>query len=527
MKLFVLASLAGAALLGATGVASAAPAAWCKDAQAHDPDLKDLSSKDVRTVIGAFVAAECAPNAEVEDHRADIEKARAAWSKRLGMTEADWADAVAYVKIHDDYSIPAEVATKTLATASPLDQYSIIVKATDSQSQFDTLYAADMFEPNLSESGRYAFLAKTCFDQNLNVVRDDGGLTGAEVWWAICQPDFERFNLAKLLDEVRADTTHDGALKMKLRVAVYDLPKRIKDHADEVQKVLKHDDANKKLFEVAAAARTEWTATTGKRSKLLDLVLAMESAKIAQSRKQFEGCTETTSAALAEAVSSTITARSLTGMFDERDSPNSGFASKAASVLGQSPAVTLAAIAYTLCEPKTDLTGFLESILSYAPASRGPRSAAASKIRATKLTYDSMEAKLKYLAPAPYGRNYMDGESRPSSAGGGVKGLTKKDDEVEVQLEKTLVQQRDCLKSHSTGRVARIRDSGSVEYESVCDKSGVVTHDHTWFNFRVLAKYAPLLKPGVMFSAAGKDVIAIWPNKNAKAPSLVLGGAVK
>jgi hypothetical protein len=35
------------------------------------------------------------------------------------------------------------------------------------------------------------------------------------------------------------------------------------------------------------------------------------------------------------------------------------------------------------------------------------------------------------------------------------------------------------------------------------------------------------LKPGVVFSAVDKDVIAIWPNAKANTPSIVLGGAVK
>src|SRR5437879_4032367 len=81
----------------ATGAAAAAPPAWCKDAAVASSDLQGLSSKDPREVIKTFVAAECAPSADTEMHRGEIEAARQAWSKRLGMVEADWADAVAYV----------------------------------------------------------------------------------------------------------------------------------------------------------------------------------------------------------------------------------------------------------------------------------------------------------------------------------------------------------------------------------------------------------------------------------------------
>lgn len=65
----------------------------------------------------------------------------------------------------------------------------------------------------------------------------------------------------------------------------------------------------------------------------------------------------------------------------------------------------------------------------------------------------------------------------------------------------------------------------------ICDKTAIVTHDTTWTDFHINPDQAKLLKPGAVFSAlylgGVADVIAIWPNKAAKTPSLVLGGAVK
>jgi hypothetical protein len=108
-----------------------------------------------------------------------------------------------------------------------------------------------------------------------------------------------------------------------------------------------------------------------------------------------------------------------------------------------------------------------------------------------------------------------------------VRSVKRSGATVTVEVDKTLVTQQDCLASHSTGRVSRVRDNGSVEYERVCDRSGTVVHDHTWTPFELSAKYAAWLKPGVVFSAVDGDVIAIWPSKTAKAPSIVLGGEVK
>jgi hypothetical protein len=98
---------------------------------------------------------------------------------------------------------------------------------------------------------------------------------------------------------------------------------------------------------------------------------------------------------------------------------------------------------------------------------------------------------------------------------------------VLVLLEKTTITTTECVKSHKTNRIQEIRIDGSVRYEEICEKSGKVTRDNTWFDVKVNKKYASQLKPGVQFSATGKALLAVWPNKNAKAPSIVLGAQVK
>src|SRR5664279_3424045 len=85
--------VAAGAMLAMGGTAMAGPAAWCKGAGDQQADMRELSSNDSRTIISAFVAVECKPTSEVEAHRAEIEKSRAAWGKRLGMTDEDFGDA--------------------------------------------------------------------------------------------------------------------------------------------------------------------------------------------------------------------------------------------------------------------------------------------------------------------------------------------------------------------------------------------------------------------------------------------------
>jgi hypothetical protein len=527
-KLFAVTAGAAASLALATS-AAAAPPAWCKGVNAGPADVSRLSSTDVKEVLKTFVSAACVFSPEVDAHRAEIEAARQAWTKRLGMVEADWADAAAYSVTRDDSTIRATPSSDVLAAAAPIDQYAIIAKVSEGDSEtyakLDTMYAADMFESNLSQLGRFAFLTTTCFDQGRYPAVDSDGMLGTEVSWAICQADFERFDLAKFLDEVRSAST-DGAVKMKLRVAAFDLPKRMRDHAADVQQMLKRDDGNRKAFDVAAKARAEWSSGIGKNAKLLELVLAMDSAQLAQSRKQLDGCEAKTTAALADAVA-TMPARAFAGMHDERNNPIAGFASSAGPVLVQSPAVNLAAIAFVECAPDSAISAFLKDSLANGPGLRGPRNAALSGIKAARIVHDKMNAKLTFPSSRPYGRAYPDGHVAVMSRGGVITSVKRNGELLTIGLEKNLVKQQDCLKSHSTGRVQQVRGDGSVIYERVCDKSGTVVHDYTWINFEVSAKYASWLRPGVQFSSVEKDVIAIWPSKNAKAPSMVLGGAVK
>jgi hypothetical protein len=528
--------VAGAASLGAAGVAAAAPPAWCKGSTAESADMRELSSKDVQKVIETFVSVECAPNAEADDHRAEIETARQAWSKRLGMVEADWADAVDYAKVKETH---ADVKTKTLATASPIDQYAVILDAAgrNSSSNIDAWYAADMFDANLSEVGRFALLRTTCFDSAKSVARESDGLNGAEATWAICQPDFDRFDMAKYLSELRSDTSHGGAVKMSLRIAAYDLPKRMKEHAAEVQKAIAYDEATKKLFDIAAKARTEWSSTIGKNTQLLDLVLAMESAELAQSRKQYEGCAEKTEAALTAAVEE-IPAKSFAGLIDntvgnarnvQRDeAPTHGAATGIGLVLTRSPTVGLASIAYKLCTPDSPISHFLSSVLDFTPGVRGPRNAAIGQIKSAKLTYDNVKAKLDRVGAKPYGGRYMEGTFQGSSGGGVVKSVKRKGDKLVVELPKHVIQEQDCIKAHTTNRVERVMDSGTVLYARACDKTGTVNREMTDGPYTVAAKFESWLKPGVVFATMeGELVLAVWPNKSAKAPTMVLGAKVK
>ncbi len=505
----------------ATHEASAGVPAWCGSDkyEANNEDLNQLSSsKDPRDLVPTIVNILCTQNPDIEPHRKEVEAARQAWGKKLGMRDVDWADAVAWFR-DTSHVFKADLSTKDLAKLTPIDQYEAIGNAFGTGSDSDPLYGADVLEQHLTDTGRMAFI-DWCL-KNDSVTRADGNITK----WALCWPDIEKFDVTKIYAEIATDTVHDGVAKMWLRFHAHDVPAAIKDIANQKAALIKKDDTFKKVFETAAAARVDWTKTLGANAKLLELALAMDAGAIFHSRKLLDGCEPRTEAALAEAIS-TIPAKSFGGMHDGRDISFKGFAESAAPLLVNTPVVNVAGIAYAECHQTTSTSDYLRTFLQYVPGSRGPRSAALGVVMGATFTFDDLNAsKLQFpqFGSRPYGRS----GGAPFSSGGVVKSVKKDKDSLVVALEKTTMKQQDCVKEHRTNHVARIRTDGSLDYELICDKFEMVTHDTTGPDVHIRPVFEKLLKKGVLFTAYQGDVLAVWPSKTTNLPSVVLGGAVK
>ena len=80
--------------------ASAGVPGWCKDAGDNRYELKNLSATEPGEVISTLAMATCKPTPEASAAAAQIEASRQAWGKKLMMTDADWADAVAYANVN-------------------------------------------------------------------------------------------------------------------------------------------------------------------------------------------------------------------------------------------------------------------------------------------------------------------------------------------------------------------------------------------------------------------------------------------
>jgi hypothetical protein len=516
----------GMVVVAAARVAHGSPA-FCggKDSKAGNEDIYRLKTHQVTDrddEVKLVWQLSCSNDDDVAQHRAEIDRARADWSKRLGMTDADWADVASFVDNREGKFIQIDMSSKDLSQFTPIDQYAAIHSRFGGSFQGpDQLYDTDVFESRMTETGRMAFL-DWCID--------DGSIPRIEnemPKWAVCWPDVEKFDVGKVLAEIKADTAHSGAVKMWLRIHAAGLPDAITDITAKKVAAAKADDTWQKMFDFAAKARDQWRADVGGNQKLLDLAARMDAGALFHSRKLFDGCEAATDEALAAAMAS-VPSKSFTGMHDDRELTKPGFAQTSGHVLVNAPAVNLAATAWSECHHDAKTADFLNDALQSHPGFRGPRNAALAAIMGQTYKFDDLKA------PAP---GFAGWGGRPASRSGGtimslggvVKSVTKKADKLVVAIEKTSIMQDNCVKEHRSNRLSRIRPDGSLEYEMICDQTKTVKVDTTWSDFTITPTLGveKALKPGVVFSSVNGEIIAIWPSKGAKTPSWVLGGAVK
>src|SRR5439155_16223451 len=164
---------------------------------------------------------------------AQLEAARARWTKRLEMTDDDWADAavwaVAGVGDRRGGRIQVDVDKKAWSALGPVEQYAGMIRgsARSETAMLDYAYFADALGTKLTEAGRLGYITH-CID---------GG--SKPVDWAACAPDIAAFDKKKLAAELRADKTARGFEKMVLRLVADDyVHNRLIAHEAEVKKLV-------------------------------------------------------------------------------------------------------------------------------------------------------------------------------------------------------------------------------------------------------------------------------------------------
>jgi hypothetical protein len=522
------ATLLAAAALGASAAAHAAPT-WCAAdgidqlSYSHS-DIKDATSAtDPHDALYAIVAIQCSADtrttraADALDHADQIEAARKAWSKRLGMNDADWKDAAVWAT-HDqgDRNSPTlhlHDHKRAFSAYSPVDQYLLVLKGLpwSSRLETDASYLADIFGDKLTQAGRLGYI-QNCL------------LSELPAEWAMCQHDVETFSVSGLGADLRADTRYDGYEKMSVRIAAAEVEAKLPAHAAAVKQLQERDPGYAKMFALAAGAWQSWRKVD---PKLVALAAGMDDAWITNSRRATAGCDEKTWATWSGIVSK-IPAKRF-GQIHVAEGEM--FLPKAAQLIVQDPDGYLASLAFAQCANLSGHSDYVSGVLSGAvgswPGTRGPRTSAESAILSAGIVLDDRDAKIE----APRVQRGVIAGSGGSTSGGGqgaIASIKRSGDGVTITFKKVKYVNHDCVKGHYTHRVTRIESDGTLDYEYVCEKEVSSTHSAPPYPAQTIkARYATGLKPGMRVSVIDGVVDAAYASARATTPSIVAGVRLK
>lgn len=506
------------AALGSTAV-SAEPA-WCKAEGVRQPRTSSveraLTKGDATDALPSLVATTCWPDNDAKPHMKELDAARGYWSKRLDMTEADWADAAVwsgqdasalgspFLQLKDD--------KQAWSTLSPVGQFIAISGATDTYGEHN--YITDALDAHLSESGRLAFITK-CLSAG------DGA-----VQLAMCQADIDQLDHKKLAAELSGDSTYGGIEKMTVRVKLDRLDGQLRPRADAIKAFLAKDDGYKKVFAIAAQVRKDWAKID---PALTSFVLAMDDAQITNSRKATDGCSAKIWPMFKDAVSKIpaaefANAKSVVGRHQ--------ITSDLVSVAVSHPAVYLASIGLLMCEAETtdELTREIGNAVDEWPGYRGPRTMTESMIMQAGIVLDDRSAKLHY--PGFKHSYQVHGQKKRMSQsrawGRGVIGKVKQTGEVtHVDFTKQSTKQVQCTNYKESNKIRGFDSAGNIVYDGSCLAYETVTVDATLEALDADKRYAEGLKAGMVIEPDGDLPAAAWTTNGAKTPSFVFGVAVK
>lgn len=508
------------AIVTLSAPASAAPA-WCATdgATSFNDGMDNLESDDARDAIKSIVGHACYGGG-------DPSPARIRWSKRLGMVDADWADAavwasqdqgdrmqnVIYIDLQGQKLGIGESLKRAWSSFGPFDQYAAISRGLGDNLSNDKHYVADAFGAKLTEVGRLAYIEACLATKDATVVR-----------WAMCDGDIAALDRAKLLAEVRADKTRSGADRMAIRIRLDRVNQALATHRSAVKAAAAQDPAYAKMFELAAQTRTEWTARWKNDAALVALTLAMDDARAKDSKKGFAGCEEATQTPFDAAVAK-LDGKKLAGAPDDVQNP---FFTQAMAAVVATPSGYLASVAYYLCRSRAGgkpnaVTHALGDAMQRWPGHRGPRSATYTAILMAGLELDTASDKIDYPALS---RAVFDGRGTRGTRGTIAK-LIRDGDTAQIVFEKKTKQVPECTDYHRNNRIVQIRRDGTLVYESSCGSYKMVTVDVTPPPMTVDARYTTGLTAGTRVSVTDDVVVAAW-KKDAKAPSMLVGVALE
>lgn len=472
----------------------------------HGTMKEALSSANPRTAVPSIIDMLCHSRQGSEEYAraAEVEAARQQMMRRLGMTEADWADAGEWAAEHQGRLMSTSVdydRKKAWSALAPIEQFAAITK------DADPTYVTDTFGHALTEVGRMGFI-KDC------ISRDNA------VAWAACQPDIEQLDRAKLRSELRTSAGSTGYERMALRIDALELEDKLKAHAAKVKALVAKDVAYGAVFSTAAAGHKRWSTTD---AKLADAALAMDDARATNSRRAYEGCAERTWPALRGAIAA-IPAKTYAGVDDaEALRP----IERVAGIIANDPNGYLAALAYVQCKRTGSdlLTASLAGAMSRWPGYRGRRTMAITMVMNAGIQLDDQDARLEYPST---NRSWITGPQVGGASGTGTVASVKiANGQAVIGFAKNMQPGQKCTAWSTSNRVIQIRPDGTLVYDSSCTAYRSYTYDASPKPQTVDAQYVDGLKPGMFVRIEGGVVLLAWPKAKAKVPSHVAGVAVR
>ena len=497
-----------ALIVAATSVASADPE-FCKtpgvDRLSVNGGIDAALGEEPSTALVNLIAASCGKGgAEGQKREGELSAARARWSKRLQLTEAEWVELATWATHgQGERNAPSLHYDPKQAWSSydPIDQYANLKGG-----QVEAHYLADALGTRLTETGRLGYVQR-CLES-----RKPGE-------WAICAPDIAALDPQKIGAELRTSTRHDGYERTVIRLELDRTGAKLAERAAAVKALVAKDPAYGTLFTTAADAQKQWSADP----QLLELVLAMDDARATNSTKAFTGCDDRAWAAFETALAA-IPAKKFANLKNDRETP---FLLGAVGVLVNDPGGYLASVALYTCKStgkRDPLVRFLGGAMQRWPGYRGPRTASHTAMLTNGIKLDDRAAKVEYPEVR---RMWFDGSQSTSGGGSGAVSAVKAGGATTVvEFAKKLRKEQVCTDWKDTNKISMISASGTIYYEYNCLTYKTVTINEAPGPKTVTARYATGIKPGVTVSIIEDVVTGVWA-KPGGAPIAVFGVAVK
>jgi hypothetical protein len=517
--------------LGAIGTASAAPPPWCGKLLSdstisnvggvernpgqfrYNSDADDLVADDA---LKNIAEAECSPPVDAKYH-AQLEAARARFSKRLHMTEADWADVPEFLtNFNGDF--PATPPKLAIGDRGPFAQFLSFTALLNpkagggnetNEDHFDFL--ADEYGDRLTQAGRLGYLMD-CYER----------MGSVPTTWALCLPEVDQLDLDKLADELRRDKSYGAVQRMFVRRAAGQLVSTT--IPDRRAKLAKADPVLEKLPDIAIGARKDWLAHPPS-SELVQLLGSLDDEWAKGTRKASLDCAGPTRKAFDDVVAK-IPAADFKDLQWQPKPGQKDFVPYPRRLMNRAistPQGYFAALAMVRCgavtEQFTMLTRGLHGVLDRAPGLRGVHTAALTAAEAVGL--QPLNGHIQFMSIWYHFRS-LNPKKEYANVRGEIAKITPKGDVVHVEFVQKAATEDYCDDWQETNHQLGWKGDGSPQYEMKCASTKTASFTRGAKPTDLDAADAAGLAPG-MYIAYTNGVLVGFNHESDHVPAIAFG----